>query len=301
MTPLSAGLPGATLAGAVPPAALPVAAVLTAGLLHAVWNTVAKAIPDRDAGLTQISITKALLCLALLPLLPVPAAGSWPYLVASGIAHAGYMVLLSRSYRLGDFSQVYPIARGVAPLVVAVVAVAALGERLGPGQIAGLLAICGGLTALSVERPRADAPFPYPAVAAALATGAVIACYTVIDAVGVRLAQGAIAYTAWMTVLEGALVLVAMPRAKRRTLADLLTPFHRLSLVGGAVATVSYGTVLWAQTRTGTAEVAALRETGVIWAAVIGTLLFKEALGARRIAAAVVVSTGVVLLSVPPT
>lgn len=131
-----------------------------------------------------------------------------------------------------------------------------------------------------------------------------IACYTVIDAVGVRLAEGAIAYTAWTTVLEGALVIVAMPLAKRRTLADLLTPFGRLSVVGGAVATLSYATILWAQTRTGTgtgtAEVAALRETGVIWAAVIRTVLFKETLGARRIAAAVVVLTGVVLLSVPP-
>lgn len=129
-----------------------------------------------------------------------------------------------------------------------------------------------------------------------------IACYTVIDAVGVRLAEGAVAYTAWTTVLEGALVIVAMPLAKRRTLADLLTPFGRLSVVGGAVATLSYATILWAQTRTGTgtAEVAALRETGVIWAAVIRTVLFKETLGARRIAAAVVVLTGVVLLSVPP-
>ncbi|MFE6975524.1 EamA family transporter [Streptomyces sp. NPDC057682] len=275
--------------------ALPTAVVLAAGLLHAAWNTLAKAARDRDAGLTLISVTKTVLCLPLLPLFALPAPASLPYLLASSAVHAVYMAQLSRAYRLGDFGQVYPVARGVAPIGVAAVAVALLGERLGPVQLAGLLAVCGGLAVLSLGGLPGRG-VGGPAVRAALATGATIAAYTLIDAVGVRRSGSAFGYTAWMAALEGVLVALLMPRLRKRPLTDLLRPDRTRSAVGGLVAALSYGAVLWAQTRSPTSEVAALRETGIIWAAVIGAVFFHEPLGRRRICAGAVVVFGVVLL-----
>ncbi|BAJ28099.1 MULTISPECIES: EamA family transporter [Kitasatospora] len=285
MTPPQAALPG-----------LPVAVVLAAGLLHAAWNTLAKAARDRDAGLTLISVTKTALCLPLLLLLTPPAAASWPYLAASAAVHAAYMAQLSRAYRLGDFGQVYPVARGVAPVGVAAVAVLLLGEHFGPWRLGGLLAVCGGLAALSLNGVPGGRAIGGPAVRAALATGGWIAAYTLIDAVGVRRSGDAFGYTAWMAALEGVLVALLMPRLRRRPLADLLRPERLRSTAGGLVATLSYGAVLWAQTRAPAAEVAALRETGIIWAALIGAALFGEPLGRRRLCAGAVVVAGVVLL-----
>ncbi len=275
---------------------LPTAVVLAAGLLHAAWNTMAKVARDRDAGLTLISVTKTALCVPLLPLFAPPAAASLPYLAASAAVHAVYMAQLSRAYRLGDFGQVYPVARGVAPIGVAAVAVGLLGERLGPIQLAGLLAVCGGLAALSLNELPGRGRIGGPAVRAALATGATIAAYTLIDAVGVRRSGSAFGYTAWMAALEGVLVALLMPRLRHRPLIALLRPDRARSAAGGLVAALSYGAVLWAQTRSPAAEVAALRETGIIWAAVIGAFLFHEPLGHRRICAGAVVVVGVVLL-----
>ncbi|GAB2824255.1 DMT family transporter [Actinocorallia aurea] len=272
------------------------AAVLFAGFLHAVWNALAKAVPDRYFAFAVIGLASSLVCLPL-ALTGLPAAPAWPYLLASVVIHIGYLLLLARSYTLGDFSQVYPVARGSAPLVVALAA-ALLGEHLSGLQLVGLAAVCGGLAALALVG-RSAAPTG-PALAAALATGLAIAAYTVVDGLGVRVADGAHKYTAWLFLLEGSLTALGVVLLRGRRVLSAPRKLWAMSAIGGLVSTLSYGIVIWAQTRGALAEIAALRETGVIWGAVIGALFFAERLGPRRITAAAIVALGVILLNLPP-
>ncbi|MEV4254716.1 EamA family transporter [Spirillospora sp. NPDC049652] len=287
-------------------------AVIFAGVLHATWNAIAKGASDRWASFALIGIGQAVLVVPLLGLVPFPAAAAWPWLLGSVAVHLVYMGLLLMSYQLGDFSQVYPLARGSAPLIVALVAAVSLSERLSALQFAGVAAICGGLavlaftgtgaaaaaeaeTAAEAEPRRARDP---RAVAAALTTGVSIATYTVLDGIGVRAAHGAAGYSVWLFALESPLtVAVVLALRGRGVLSGMPVRTWAMGLAGGVLAMAGYGIVLWAQTRGALAAVAALRETGVIAGAVIGAVFFAESMGARRIAAACVVAAGVVLIT----
>ncbi|ROO85689.1 EamA-like transporter family protein [Actinocorallia herbida] len=272
-------------------------AVLLAGFLHAVWNALAKAVPDRYTAFAIIGLASAVVGLPL-ALTGLPAAAAWPYLLASVVIHVVYTLLLARSYTLGDFSQVYPVARGSAPLVVALIATL-LGERLSGTRLVGLAAVCGGLGVLALVGQRA-AP-SWRALGAALATGLSIAAYTVVDGLGVRVADGAVGYTAWLFLVEGTLVVAGVVALRGRRVLDAPCEVWAMSATGGVISMLAYGIVIWAQTRGALAEIAALRETGVIWGAVIGVLFFGERMGPRRVAAAVVVAGGVVLLNLHHT
>ncbi|GAA3235846.1 DMT family transporter [Actinocorallia longicatena] len=285
-------------------------AVLFAGLLHAVWNALvarpggrtgkdaetASGSDDRYIAFAIIGLTSAVAC-APLALFHVPALPAWPYVITSVVLHIGYTLLLIRCYTVGDFGQVYPIARGSAPLIVAAVATL-LGEHLSLTQLLGLAAVCGGLGALAIAGRR-GAP-SRPALLAALGTGASIAAYTVVDGLGVRRAEGSLGYTAWLFLLEGGLVAAGVLAVKGGAVMAAPRRMWAMSATGGVVSTLAYGIVVWAQTRSPLAEVAALRETGVIWGAVIGAVFFAERLGRRRIAAAAVVALGVILLNAHP-
>ncbi|MFC5182619.1 EamA family transporter [Actinomadura harenae] len=275
-------------------------AVILAGVLHATWNAIAKGASDRWASFALIGIGQAVLVVPLLGLVPVPAAAAWPWLLGSVALHLIYMGLLLMSYQLGDFSQVYPLARGSAPLLVALVAATALGEDLTWVQLTGVAAICGGLAVLAFTAPAAaDGRARDPrAVLAALTTGVSIAAYTVLDGIGVRAAHGASGYSAWLFALESPLTIgLVLAVRGRGTLSGLPVRTWATGLAGGVLAMAGYGIVLWAQTRGALAAVAALRETGVIAGAVIGAVFFAERMGARRIAAACVVAVGVVLIT----
>ncbi|MGV9773431.1 EamA family transporter [Streptosporangium sp. NPDC003464] len=272
------------------------AAVLFAGLLHATWNALAKAVPDRHAAFGVMGITQSLICLPLLPFVAPPASGSWPYGIVSIAMQLVYMLLLIRSYELGDFGQVYPIARGSAPLLVAV-AVTFLGERLTILQVCGLATTCGGLAALALAGAGPQRMPSRQAVTAAVLTGAAIATYTVVDGIGVRESGTALGYTVWMFAVEGVLAFALMAAVRGRAIVSASRDRWRVSAGGGAISMLSYGLVLWAQTGSALAEVAALRETGILWGALIGAMFFAERLGPRRIAAAGIVTVGVILLS----
>ncbi|WP_245647025.1 DMT family transporter [Microtetraspora niveoalba] len=272
-------------------------AVLFAGALHATWNALAKAVSDRHAAFGVIGITQSLICLPLLPFVPPPAAEAWPYEIVSIALQLVYMLLLIRCYDLGDFGQVYPIARGSAPLLVATVA-AFQGETLTVPQVCGLAAMCGGLAALALAGTGRRRMPSRAAVTAAVLTGATIAAYTVVDGMGVRRSGTALGYTTWMFAIEGVLVLAMMTAVRGRSVLPALRDRWRVSAAGGVISMLGYGLVLWAQTRSPLAEVAALRETGILWGALIGAVFFSERLGRLRIAAAGVVTLGVVLLSV---
>ncbi|WP_327696934.1 DMT family transporter [Streptomyces sp. NBC_00459] len=271
------------------------AAVLLAAVTHACWNALAHRITDKLVGFTLIAGGGMVLGLAGVPFLPIPAAGAWPYLVASALIHIAYYVLLMRSFRLGDFGQAYPIARGTAPLVVTVLAAVFAHEVPNGWAAAGIAVSCTGLTGVALWGMRGRRP-NWAAIGAALATGLSIAAYTVVDGLGVRASGSALGYIAWLMALEGiAIPAYAWYRWRGQFLATV-RPFAAIGLLGGALSVAAYGLVLWAQTRAELAPVAALRESSIIVGAAIGAVFFKERFGAPRIAAAGLLVVGIGLM-----
>lgn len=274
---------------------LVIAVVLVAALLHASWNAIAHSVPDRLVGFAMIGLADLVGGAALAALGgPLPDR-AWPYVIASAVLHVAYNLLLLASYQLGDFGQAYPLARGTAPWLVALASIVLLGRELPVRELAGVLVVSGGLIALVLAGGRLGRSRT-PAFAAAVATGVMIAGYTVVDGVGVGVAP-VVAYTGWMFALQGpALVVLAAVRRGRR-FPGAVRRYGPAGLAGGAISLIAYSLVLWAQTSGALAPIAALRETGIVFGALIGALVLHERLGARRILPAVVVLAGVVLLS----
>jgi drug/metabolite transporter (DMT)-like permease len=203
------------------------------------------------------------------------------------------MLLLMRCYQVGEFSQVYPLARGISPVLVTVAAALALAERLSGPQLAGVMLIPAGLSCL-VFIGRRPAP---AALAAAGATGLVIAAYSTLDGIGVRLSRSPAGYIGWLMTLQGLAIPLAAAVIRGRALSGQLRGAWAAGLGGGVLSVAAYGLVLWAQTRSPLALVAALRETSIIIGAIIGSLVFREPFGRARIAATVLVVTGIVLIN----
>jgi drug/metabolite transporter (DMT)-like permease len=222
-------------------------------------------------------------------------AAIW-FAVASAVIHIGYEAALLNSYRLGAFNQVYPIARGTSPLVVAVGAYLFAGERLGLVPLAGVVTLATGLMGLALSAGRL-ARSDGPAIGVAVATGLTIASYTLADGLGVRAAHDPYSYAGLMFLLQApvfpvfALIRRPLHEWWDRTLVSQ-------GLLAGALSLVAYGIVLWAQSRAPLAEVAAIREISVVFAALIGMIFLKEQFGPRRVAAAVMIAVGIVLISV---
>jgi drug/metabolite transporter (DMT)-like permease len=269
-------------------------AVVFAGVLHASWNAMAKATPDRHAAFALFGVAYAGTGAIVAAWAPLPAAAAFPWLGTSMFLHALYSWQLTRCYRLGDFNQVYPLSRGTAPLIVALVAATLLGDRLSLGQLFGVAAVCGGLGVLAFAGGGSRSA---PAVWAALLTGVTIAAYTVLDGVGVRLSGSPAGYSGWLFLGMGPLVIAWAWASRRRALLASMRRQAWVGLAGGVISVISYAVVLWAQTLGALAVVAALRETGVVTGALIGAFAFRERLGTARIAAAAVVAFGVALIN----
>lgn len=268
------------------------AAVLAAAVTHAGWNAIAHRITDKLVGFTLIAGGGMLIGLAAVPFTGFPAAAAWPYLMVSGAVHVAYFALLMRSFRLGDFGQVYPIARGTAPLVVTAFAALFAHEVPGGWAAAGIAVSCAGLTGVALWGLRGRRP-DWAAIGAASATGVTIAAYTVVDGLGVRASGTALGYIAWLMAIQGAVIpLYAWTRWRGGTLR-VLRPAAGLGLLGAALSVAAYGLVLWAQTKADLAPVSALRESSIIVGAAIGALFFKERFGAPRVAAALLLVVGI--------
>ncbi|MFD3834818.1 EamA family transporter [Streptomyces sp. NPDC058642] len=270
-------------------------AVLLAAVTHASWNAIAHKITDKLVGFTLIAGGGMLIGLALVPFTAFPAAGAWPYLLSSACIHIAYYALLMKSFRLGDFGQAYPIARGTAPLVVTVLAAVFAHEVPDGWAAAGIAVSCAGLTGVALWGLRGNRP-NWAAIGAALATGLTIAAYTVVDGLGVRASGSSLGYIAWLMAVQG-VVLPAYAACRRRgQLVPTLRPFAVLGLVGAALSVAAYGLVLWAQTKAELAPIAALRESSIIVGAAIGAVFFKERFGMPRIAAAGLLVVGIGLM-----
>ncbi|WP_282692914.1 DMT family transporter [Streptomyces sp. CC208A] len=270
-------------------------AVLVAAVTHATWNALAHHIRDQLLSFTLISGGGALIGLALVPFLPVPAAGAWPYLIASAVLHVAYYGLLMKSFALGDFGQMYPIARGTAPLVVTLLAAVFVHEVPDTRQLLGVAVACAGLTGLALWGTRGKGVHG-PALLAALATGLSIALYTVVDGLGVRASGTTLGYVAWLMALEGLAIPAYALAVRRRALLPALRPHAPRGLLGAALSVAAYALVLWAQTQAPLAPIAALRESSIIVGAAIGALFFKERFGGPRVAAASLMAVGIGLM-----
>jgi drug/metabolite transporter (DMT)-like permease len=297
-------------------------AVLAAAVTHATWNAIAHGIKDQLLAFGLIGAGGILVAIPLVILSPFPLSACWPYLLASIVIHVFYNLLLMRSYRYGEFGQVYPLARGTSPLVVTVLAAVFAAERPSAAQVAGVLVVsCGlALLVLAGRAGRRAAARGGPgggsgggsgggagrggdlgraALVAAVGTGLTIAAYTTVDGLGVRLSGSSVAYIGWLMLLES-LCVPAWALASRRHVLLSGTSRRVLGsgLLAGGLSVLAYGLVLWAQTRGDLAPIAALRETSVIFGAVIGTVVFHEPFGRWRIAATLLVVIGVLLLNV---
>ena len=269
--------------------------ILGAALVHAIWNALVKTDGDRLALMKVMSVTQLLLSLGLLPFVVPPAVASWPYLAASPVLATGYVLFLSYAYRTGDLSHVYPLARGIAPLIVATVSVGFLGERLAPASQLAVLLIATGITSLVLTRGMAGLRDPRPTLFA-LATGGFIAAYTLVDGVGARASGTATGYMVWISLLSSLLILASihwLQRGQRRPAG------MRTRRAGIAVGLMSYGSswlVIWAMTQAPLALVSALRETGVVFAVLIGVVVLKERLNLARLASIATTLCGTALL-----
>jgi len=268
-------------------------AVIGAAITHAAWNAIAHGIRDQTLAFALIGVGGIATGIPLIFVAAMPRAGCWPYLLGSVAIHVFYNLLLMQCYRLGEFGQVYPLARGTSPLVVTILAAIFVHEHLALPQITGVLIISGGLATLALAGRRPD----HAALLAAVGTGLTIAAYTTVDGVGVRLSASPAGYIGWLMVLES-LCVPMFALARRRDVVLKQRPRVLLAGLGaGALSVLAYGLVLWAQTQGALAPIAALRETSVVFGAIIGTLIFREPFGRTRIAATVLVVTGIVLLN----
>ena len=274
------------------------AAVLLAAAAHAGWNAAIKRGLDPLVTTVLIAIGAGVVALPIAVWLGLPAVAARPWVVASVIVHLGYFAGLIEAYRAGDMSQVYPIARGAAPLLTALVSTAWLGEQLGGLGWVGLLCLVGGVMMLSLRAGGDLARLDRRAVGFALFTALTVCAYTVIDGIGVRAAGDAPAYTA--TAFLGNAVIMALYGLARRG-SKLLAGLSRAwvtGLAGGALQFASYGIALWAMTVAPIAVVAALRETSVLFGALIAVVVLREPLRALRVAAAVLIVAGLVMIKV---
>ena len=271
-------------------------AVLFAALCHAGWNALIKVGLDPLSTTTLIAIGSAVVGLVCLPLAGMPAVAALPWLIASAFIHLFYFAALIESYRTGDLGQVYPIARGSAPLMTAGAGVVFIGEHLNLATWSGIVALASGVLLLSARGGRAFAHIDRRAVGFALLTALTICTYSVVDGIGARLSLKPQSYVLWL-LIGNALLLV--PYALWRDGRDVIPAMQQFwlrGLGGGALQALSYGIALWAMTLAPIAIVAALRETSVLFGAVIAVVILKEPLRAARIAAALLIVAGLVLI-----
>ena len=271
--------------------------VLLAALLHATWNALVKTGPDPLLSLASLHVVAGLATIPVIFQVPLPNAACIPYLVASVTIHWLYYGLLSSSYRVGELSHVYPISRGIAPLLVAAAGALVVGEILPGLTIVGIVIASGGIILLSFSQGLPWQHDPKPVVFA-LGTGLSIAAYTVIDGLGVRHSVDALSYISWLFVLEGATFGPFVYLLRRNKIAGHWRQRGWALVCGGLASAGAYGLVIYAMNYNPMAMVSALRETSVLMAALIGALLLKEGYGKVRVTAALLVTGGVLIMNV---
>lgn len=273
-------------------------AVLFAAACHAGWNALIKVKLDPLPATILIAVGSAVVGLVCLPVAGIPASPAWPWLIASVFIHLFYFAALIESYRAGDLGQVYPLARGSAPLLTTAAGALFIGEHPSLLGWSGIVTLAAGVLLLSARSGRALVQLDRRAVGYALLTALTICAYSLTDGIGARLSQNPQSYVLWLLV-GNAVILVPYGLWRNWSgVASALRCFWLRGLIGGALLALSYGIVLWAMTLAPIAIVASLRETSVLFGAVIAVVVLKEPLRTARIAAAALIVCGLVLIRV---
>lgn len=273
---------------------LPIAAlILGAALLHATWNALLKSGLDRLWSITLMCAVAGVAAGVAVFFLPLPAAPAWACAITSATLQIAYCLFLVRAYDKGELGQVYPIARGVAPLLVAVGGMLFAHEHLPVRAIGGLALLSGGIVALGTGRGGVDRATARDAACA----GAFIAAYMVTDGLGVRLAGNSFSYVAWMTLIQGAPMPLVYLAIRRRIPPLRLDPETLKALGGGVLGLAAYAVVVWAMSLAPLAKVSGLRETSILFATILGALFLGERFTLRKAACALAVTAGALLLA----
>ena len=277
-----------------------VSVVLVAAIAHAGWNLLVKLGDDQVLAFLLLNATSAVCGAVMWAMAGSPHVAAWPYLAVSVALHVAYNLALLNSYRLGDLSRVYPLARGLAPLLVTGGAALVAGERLSTVQLAGVAVVAGGLASL-VWLGGAGSPGGGRSVLLAVVTGVLVAAYSLCDGLGIRHAHDTVGYAGALFVIESCIVVAGLASWRRRVpgaLPGALPADWLRGVLGGALSVAAYGAVLWAQTRLALGVVSALRDTSALVGALLGAVLLHEGSARRRVVAAFVVCAGVALLVV---
>ncbi|NBB49666.1 EamA family transporter [Rhizobium sp. CRIBSB] len=266
---------------------------LLAAILHASWNAFLRTGADRLWSITVMSLAGSVICLPFLFILPLPGSAAWPYILLSAGLQVGYSLFLVAAYRHGELGQVYPIVRGTVPLLVTLGGFLFFGEILGTWQTLGVLLIATGIMSLSLGKTRAATS----SILFALTTGLIIACYSTVDSLGVKMVEQPVAYALWVLFLFGMMITLAFMITRRGLVVDLKSPVTWKAVGGGVVAMLAYGLVVVAYAYAPAGLVTAVRETSVVFAVLIGALLLGEPLTVRRLLACLIVAGGAISVS----
>jgi drug/metabolite transporter (DMT)-like permease len=268
------------------------AVVISAALLHASWNAIVKSGSDKFLTTIMVTTAAAGLSAVLIPFLAAPATSSLPFAAASALLQIIYFLLLAHTYQVTDMSQAYPLMRGAAPLIVAVVSSFRVTDALSPLAWIGVTAICAGIFSIAFSSRLGDRA----GIRLALLNAFVIAGYTMTDGFGVRRSGTPAAYTLWVFLLTGVPLAIWTITTRGSTFVPYIGRYWRLGVAGGIGTTASYGLVLWAMTLAPIAVVAALRETSILFGTLIAGLMLRESIGLSRIIAACIIAGGAAIL-----
>lgn len=270
--------------------------VLFGAFLHASWNAVVKSSGDKFLNAMIVVGAAGVIAALFLPFLPVPDRSSWPFLATSTVLQVVYVCLVVAAYKSGDMSQAYPIMRGTPPLLVALVSGPLIGEVLPLGRWVGIGFISAGVLALAFEARLRAGPGHGRTTALALVNAMFIASYTLVDGIGVRKSGVPVAYTMWLFVLNALPLMLWVLARHRQTFWPHLRGRLHLAVIGGVGTLGSYGLALWAMTIAPIAVVSALRETSILFAILISAVFLKERIGWQRVAAAVLIVIGIMVI-----
>lgn len=268
--------------------------VLVAALLHAGWNAMVKGAADKAAAMVAVILGQGLCGLALVPFAPLPAPEVWPWLAAGIVLHLGYNVFLIQAYRIGDLTQVYPIARGASPLLVVLGTALFFHTSFTTFELVAIFTISIGIASTSLVR-RADGLFQGKAAVMALITGGFIAGYSIVDGHGARQAGNALAYFGWLSLIDGIVFTVGWALVRPGVVRQAVG-LRRHLVVGGGASFTAYLLVVWAFTQAPIAHVTALRETSIVFALLIGVGVLNERLSLAKVASTAITITGAILL-----
>ena len=278
------------MAIAMPAFTLAALLMIASGSVHAIVNAIVKGGRDKAAGRAVTDGTSAIILLPFTLLVPLPH-GAWIWLAASAVIHGFYLYALIRAYRIADLSAAYPVLRGTAPLITALVTLGFLRETATTSQIIGIALIGAAMFVMIAGRHIGRAALGW-----SLATGICIAAYTVVDAIGVRAAPSANSYIVWLFVVMGTVVVLMFGTLSRGAMFVAARAQWRPGVIAGTLSILTYGMALTAFSLGPTAPLAALRETGMVTALLISILFLKERATAGRITGVFGILAGATLI-----